>query len=224
MYKKYAFLLSRHDFNPGLAMEALTERAVDRLTKDFMEASGYEDVCWTPMALVTNDGQMIDLAPEKENCGIHEWVSDFIASTPPGKRLQEALRLAVQMAATEMGLFGCHKIETTSDPNEGDKRIASASREELIKGILAEIPMRLAKLYGDAVGQPRNRGPLGDYRYRSIVRKTLVAQFEEFCGSMVPAFTYNSRARGCRCFDLRNDPTVPEEEEQLMFLLIDVHE
>jgi hypothetical protein len=122
-----------------------------------------------------------------------------------------------------MGLYGCHTTEP-SDPNEGDKRIASASREELIKGILSEIPSRLARLYEDAVGQPRIRCQLGDYWDRCIVRKTLASQFEEFCASIVPPFTYNPYARGCRCFALRCDPTVPEEEDQLMVLLIDVHD
>ncbi|MCY2927984.1 MAG: hypothetical protein NTV86_00535 [Planctomycetota bacterium] len=223
MHKTYAFLLSRHDFSPGLTMKALAERTVDRLTKDFIEGLEHGELWWTPMALVTNDGQVVNLAPEHENLGIDKWVTDFIASTSPDARLQEALRLAVQLAATEMGLYGCHTIET-SPPNDGDKRIDSANREELTKDILAEIPSRLARLYEEAVGQPRHRDHLGDYWYRCSVRKTLAAQFEEFCSSMVPAFTYNPYARGCRCFDLRNDPTVPEEEDELMVLLVDLHE
>ncbi len=223
MHKAYAFLLSRHDFAPELTMESLAEQAIDRLTEDFMEPLGHEDVCWTHMAFVSNDGQVIDLAPDDESRGLHMCVKDFIASSPADDRLQDALRFAVQIAATDMGLYGCHTIEP-SVLNEGDKRIASASREELIKDILAYIPDRLAQLYKDAVGQPKNRRPLGDSWDKCSVRKHLAAQFEEFCASIVPSFSFNGSARRCRCFDLRNDVTVPEEEDRLMVLLADFHE
>jgi len=223
MHKAYAFLLSRHNFAPELTMKALADQAMDWLTEEFMEGSEYEDAWCTPMALVADDGQMIDLAPEDDILGIHKWVKDFTVSAPAGNCLQEALRLALQMTATEMGLYGCHSIASAS-PNEGDKRIKSTSREDLIRDILAEIPGRLADLYKDAIGQPRNRGQLGEYLYRCLVRKYLAIQFEEFSGSMVPAFTSNRRARPYRCFDLREHADLPEEEDHLMVLLVDFHE
>lgn len=223
MHKTYAFLLSRHNFAPKSTTKALSEQAMDWLTEKFMEGSEYEDAWCTPTALVTDDGEVIDLAPEDDILGIHKWVKDFTVSAPAGNCLQEALRLAVQMTATEMGLYGCHTIGPT-DPNEGDKRIDSASREDLIKDILVEIPGRLARLYEGAVGQPRSRGQLTEYWYKCAERKYLAIQFEEFSESMVPAFTSNLKARPYRCFDLREEPTVPEEEDRLMVLLVDFHE
>jgi hypothetical protein len=223
VHKVYGFLLSQHDFAQDLTTKALAEQALDWLTEEFLDGSEYEDAWCTPMALIADNGQMIDLAPEDDILGIHAWVRDFIVSAPAGNCLQKALRLAVQMTAIEMELYGCHTIGP-ADPNEGDKRIDSASREDLIKDILAEIPGRLARLYEEAVGQPRNRGQLGEYLYRCTVRKYLAVQFEEFCASMVPAFTPNPKARPYRCFDLREYPTVPEEEDQLLVLLVDVHE
>ena len=223
MHMAHAFLLSRHSFAPELTMKALAEQAKDWLIEKFMEGSEYEDAWCTPMALVADDGQTIDLAPEDDILGIHKWVKDFTVSAPAGNCLQEALRLAVQMTATEMGLYGCHTIDS-ADPNEGEKRIESASREDLITGILAEIPGKLAELYKDAIGQPRNRGELGDYLYRCMVRKYLAIQFEEFCDGMVPAFTPNLKARPYRCFDLREHTELPEEEDHLMVLLADFHE
>ncbi|MGB6919394.1 MAG: hypothetical protein WBF96_12835 [Phycisphaerae bacterium] len=222
MHHSYAFLLSRDDFAPGLALEDLGQEAVRWFEEEFLEGSRYEDEWCTPMGLITNEGQVLDLAPEEDLLGIHKWVEGFRNSDPASSRLQEALRLAVQIAANEMTLYGCRTI-ALGDPNEGDKRIDSASRETLVNDIMTQVPNRLARLYADSEGKPRPGRALGDYSYACRVRKELAIQFEEFCESAVPGFSNNRKMPHCRCFDLRADCDVPEGEDELMVLLVDIH-
>jgi hypothetical protein len=222
MHHSYAFLLSRGDFAPGLALEDLGQEAVRWFEEEFLEGSRYEDERCTPMGLITSEGQVLDLAPEEDLLGIHKCMEGLRNSDPVSSRLQETLRLAVQIAATEMTLYGCRTI-SLGDPNDGDKRIESASRETLIKDIMTQVPNRLARLYADSEGKPRSGMALNDYWYTCRVRKELAIQFGGFCESTVPGFSNNRKMPHCRCFDLREDYDVPEDEDDLMVLLVDIH-
>jgi hypothetical protein len=221
MERPILFLFSRREFPREGTAEDLAKLAIARFTADFVVPLGLEGSRCTHVAFVTNDAEVVDLAPPGEGFALRKWLRDFVASVPVGAHLREALRLAVEMAATDMGLYGEGRSGLRAS-NEGARRAASASREELIRDILLEVPDRLSRLYKDAVGQPKKPGPLGDDWDSNSARKHLAAQFEEFCGSVVPAFTFHANVARCRCFDMRIDPMVREDEDQLMVLLVDL--
>ena len=222
MHNIYAFLLSRDDFAPDLDPKDLGQEAVRWFEDEFLEGSQYEDEWCTPMGLITNEGHVIDLAPGEGHLSIRKCMERFRNSVLASNRLQESLTLAVRIAAAEMALYGCRAI-AIGDPNEGNKKIDSTSRETLVKDIMTQIPNKLARLYADNEGKLRAGGVLNDYSYACHVRKELAVQFEEFCESAVPGFSGNLRMPHCRCFDLREDCDVPEDEDKLMILLIDIH-
>jgi hypothetical protein len=71
-------------------------------------------------------------------------------------------------------------------------------------------------------GKKRSAGELNDHSFVCRTRKELAIQFEEFCESCVPGFSNNRRMPHYRCFDLR-EHVVPEHEDELVVLLVDIH-
>lgn len=143
MHHVYAFLLSRHNFNVSLSPGELGQQSVDWVKEMFLEGSDYKDEWYTTVALITNDGQVLDLLPEDDILGLKVLLKDF-RNLPPEKRLPKALEIAVQIAATDMGLYGCHQFD---EKHEGNKKIAGSSGEALIDDIMVEIPRKLSSLY-----------------------------------------------------------------------------
>jgi len=217
MHHTYAFLLSRNNFDISLSPDELGQQSVSWVERDFFEGSDYEDEWYTPICLITNGGRVLDLLPDGNTSDFKQHFKLF-TDLHKEKRLPRSLKLAVEIAATDMGLYDCKQFIE----NEGNKRIQQSSMEKLIDDIMFEIPHKLSSLYLDMEGKKRSAGELNDHSYICRTRKELAIQFEEFCESLIPGFSSNRRMPHYRCFDLR-EQVIPEHEDELMVLLIDIH-
>jgi len=129
---------------------------------------------------------------------------------------------ALRIAAIDLRMYDTCGISIPGMPqDDGQNKINSMTKEELIEAIITEVPNTLSELYKKAVGQKID---VMGFDREAYTRYKLSRGYELFINSHIYPFTvYTESPYVWRCFDARSDSGTDFNPAENAIVMVDIH-
>jgi len=208
MHSLYLFILD--DIKKDSSAKDISARFEELYVDDYCDENNW----YQEEVFVHRDGTVVPMCPADDYRGRDTFARE-LESMKPDERIPYLLTLAMKMTAGDIGLFNASNLSLVE--NEGDRKINSLSRAELIKivednhEVLIIAPMKDDSIPG-FLRFWRTKKNVG------IIEAFMDSNIKPF--GIYPTTPYD----GPRCFDLRSDPKVADQiSEGEGILAVDIH-
>lgn len=219
MHGAYCFLI---EIDPTDSLENQGIEAIDSFNSLF--SSRLDENNWyEPMALVTQNGEVLNLVEKGDYRGREEFASTTFANIPVDQVWNASHKLALECVAVEMRLFASSPYSFAE--KQGNKKIESMSYDEINNAIAVEIPQALSNMYKASVNDLKMAFTKESFPGEgAYLRNQLATQLEAYSDSEIKPFTQKYLTPYCyRCFDLRDENNGEVFNENVVMLWVDIH-